>query len=279
MRTLVLGLCLAAILAAVPASAQNGPFDISGALTTEDTRLTTGVESVSASGSKGQQHLLIDFMLTAPLGSEVSRTTKPAATAWLNARFNGATVNTVSNVKQFVGGFEDDLVSGDIGNLLNALTFRAGLEFKLTPGDRFNFGGDFQFQPTLLVGFGVQTVPALDAPSFFELPVPTGDPADKSSNLPFTRWGIPTDKKEDGTQKYKYVALTGPGRVTPGVLDPEGRQRTDQLQEGRSADRAGDEASVEEHERRELRGDRGEGQDRRRQGEDAGREEVGAGAE
>jgi len=196
----------------MPASAQNGPFDISGALTTEDTRLTTGVESVSASGSKGQQHLLIDFMLTAPLGTEVSRTTKPAATAWLNARFNGATVNTVSNVKQFVGGFEDDLVSGDIGNLLNALTFRAGLEFKVTPGDRFNFGGDFQFQPTLIVGFGVQTVPALDAPSFFELPVPTDDVNDKSSNLPYTRWGIPRDKKDDGTQKYKYVALTGPDR-------------------------------------------------------------------
>jgi hypothetical protein len=184
------------------------PFDnLSGALSTEDTRLTTGIESVAASAATGQQHLLIDFMLTAPIGQAVTRTHKPAATAWLNARFNGAASNAVSGVKQFVGGFEKELVSGDTANLLSSLAFRAGLEFRLGKRANFEFRTrDFQFQPTFIAAIGVQTVPALKSPAIFDLPAHTDSPTDKFSNLPYERWGIPIDKG------YKYVSLGEPDR-------------------------------------------------------------------
>jgi hypothetical protein len=177
-----------------PAFGQN-PFDtVTGPLSNEDTRLTTGVESLSASGTKGQQHLLIDLMISAPLGQEVTRKTKPKATAWLNARFNGATTNSVSGVKQFVGGFEKQLISGDVSSLLNSMAFRAGVEIKLPKADGFQFGNDFQFQPTVIAAVGVQTVPAFETPSVFDL-----------STDARKRWGV-----ED--PKYKYIALAGPDR-------------------------------------------------------------------
>ena len=44
---------------------------------------------------------------------------KPPVTAWFNARFSGAATQTVSGVKPFVGGFENDLVSGDTADLMN----------------------------------------------------------------------------------------------------------------------------------------------------------------
>src|SRR5689334_18702125 len=86
----------------------------SGALSTEDTRLTVGAESLSTSATSSNQHLLIDFMLTAPLsGPDITRSSKPWVAAWLNARFNGVAATSLSGVKQFVGGFEKDLVAGD----------------------------------------------------------------------------------------------------------------------------------------------------------------------
>lgn len=208
MRAFVSALCLAAVLAAVPAAAQSSnPFDnFSEALTTEDTRLTTGVESVQTSASTPQQHFLIDFMLTAPVGKQVTRAEKPVFGAWLNARFHGAPTNAVSGVKQFVGGFEKDLVSGSTTDLLNTLLFRAGVEIGARRKLSFDFGSDFQFQPTFIAAFGIQTVPELKTPSVFDLPAHTDDPNDKFSNLPYERWGIPTDKG------YKYVSLGDPDR-------------------------------------------------------------------
>jgi hypothetical protein len=205
MRTVRLSTCLLVLLlCAGPAAAQDqpppaaNPFgSLSGALTTEDTRLTTGVESIAASAARGQQHLLIDFMLTAPLGTQVTRAKKPVATAWFNARFNGAATQTVSGVKQFVGGFEKDLVSGDTADLLNSLTFRAGLEFRLPKMNGFAFE-DYQFQPTLIAAFGVQTVPALQAPSVFEM---TDDA--------WARWGTGSS---DDRARYKYISFTEPDR-------------------------------------------------------------------
>lgn len=213
-RAFLIAISLASVLAAGPALAQDNQAQNSDekkadepkALTTEDTRLTTGVELVSPASSKAQQHFLLDFMVTAPLGDQVKRKTKPVLGAWFNARFSGSTANSVSNVKQFVGGFQDDFVSGDIGTLLNSLTFRGGLEVKVPKVNGFDFFDDFQFQPVFLVAFGVQTVPALEKAAVFDLPAPTNDPGNPVADLPYTRWGIPKDKG------YKYVALSGPDR-------------------------------------------------------------------
>jgi hypothetical protein len=193
-RVLAACLCVLFVPGVHPAFAQN-PFElVTGPLSNEDTRLTVGVESVASSASKGRQHLLMDFMVTAPLGKEVTRTQKPKATAWLNARFNGAPTNAVSGVKQFVGGFEKELVSGDTSTLLNTLAFRAGLEFQIPRAPGFSFGNDFQFQPTIIAAMGIQTVPPLETPAVFDL-----------SSAARERWGA-----QDA--KYKHIALTSPDR-------------------------------------------------------------------
>jgi hypothetical protein len=171
------------------------PFaNLKNALTTGDSRLTTGMESISASASEPKQHYLMDFMVTAPMtGREVTRRTKPSSTAWFNARFNGSTATSVSGVKQFVGGFESDLVSGDTSALLNTLAFRAGLEFRIK-GVGTGFGQHFQFEPVLIAGFGVETVPALAKPAIFEI-----------SAEARARWGI-------ADPAIKYIAFTDPDR-------------------------------------------------------------------
>lgn len=149
-----------------PSSPFSGLVD---AFSDEYSRLTTGVESLSRSASVGTQHFLLDFMLSAPLaGDAVSRTTKPAWEAWFNARFSGAPNSSATSVKQFVGGFEDALIGGELKSLVNALSFRAGVERPMSNGGPL-FLKAYQLQVAAIAAVGITTVPALDKPAIFEL--------------------------------------------------------------------------------------------------------------
>jgi hypothetical protein len=171
-------------------------------LSNPDTRLTTGVESLSKASSAGTQHLLVDLMVTAPLGGKTTRKVKPNVMAWFNARFNGASNSSFTGVSQFVAGFEDRLVSGDVASVFNALTFRAGLEMKMWGrlGNGADFLGDYQVQGTLIASYGVITVPAVSKPAIFEVS------ADARR-----RWNIPATH-EGKTTPITFVGLTEPDR-------------------------------------------------------------------
>ncbi len=139
--------------------------------TSEDTRLTMGAETVNPSSGDRSQHFLVDFMLTAPLDTHpVTRTDKPALGAWLNARFNGTATDAVNGVQQFVGGFEDTLVSGNTSDVFNALTLRAGVEFGPRTKWSFNFGDHYQFQVLGIAAAGFTTpAPSSGEPPLFEM--------------------------------------------------------------------------------------------------------------
>lgn len=176
------------------ATAQEKPTPLSS----EDTRLTAGVESAGSSSQPRQQHMLIDFMLTAPLsGGRVERLSKPWLGAWLNARFNGTTTTSIAGVKQFVGGFEQSLIAGGTSSLLNQLTLRGGVEVSLSNG--FDFGGNFQFEPLLLVGFGFTTPPPTETPATFEL---SSEARGRWPDIPLQRDG----------KDVQYVAFVEPDR-------------------------------------------------------------------
>jgi hypothetical protein len=198
-------LSLLVVLAPWQVAAQTTPVQqlaAQPALSNPDTRLTTGVETLSRASSAGTQHLLVDLMVTGPLGGKTTRAEKPRLLAWFNARFNGAANSSFSGVSQFVGGFEDRLVSGDVASVFNSLTFRAGLEHRFPGkiGRGTDFLGDYQVQATVIGSIGVVTVPGLNKPAIFEV-----------SDEARTRWGIPASHPGK-TTPITYVGLTEPDR-------------------------------------------------------------------
>jgi len=189
-------------IAATSSFAQEGLPD---RFTTEDTRLTTGIDRSAASSTDPSQHFLIDFMLTAPLSSgPLTRKSKPSWAAWINTRFTGSPTQSVAGVKQFVGGFEQDLVAGNTGTLLDTLNAIGGIEKSISNG--FTFGDDYQLQPVLIAAIGLTTT-AVSQPVIFDL-------KDVSATVRH-RFNVPDNVAATATTPavtYNYLGLVNPDR-------------------------------------------------------------------
>jgi hypothetical protein len=138
-------------------------------LTTDDTRMVAGFSAATSSGLSQSFAFVLDFYLTAPFGQPVTHNCKPGFGVWLNARFVGQQQNLSPSVKQFVGGFEDTVVGGNIADVVQVADVTLGGEFKL--GNGFDFGKHYQIQPLIFGGAGfISPTPHTTPPPIFAMP-------------------------------------------------------------------------------------------------------------
>jgi len=172
--------------AQTPAPSASSSLSVPAALTTDDTRMVVGFSASTASGLSQSFAFLLDFYLTAPFGPRVTQQCKPGVGVWLNARFTGQSQNLSPSIKQFVGGFEDTVVGGNLVDVVQVADVLLGLEFKTVNG--FNFGRHYQIQPLIFAGLGFISPPPHSAPPpVFALPDNPAKEAGKDQVLNETR--------------------------------------------------------------------------------------------
>jgi hypothetical protein len=138
-------------------------------LTTDDTRMVAGFSAATSSGLSQSFAFLLDFYLTAPFGQRVTQKCKPGFGVWVNARFVGQQQNVSPSVNQFVGGFEDTVVGGNVADVVQVADVILGGEFKL--GEGFDFGKHYQIQPLIFGGVGfISLPPHTTPPPIFMMP-------------------------------------------------------------------------------------------------------------
>jgi hypothetical protein len=193
-RTFVFCCILAVAISETTFAQSNEGDDLSDAYT----RLTTGLEI--AGGKPGDQKTtyLVDFLLTAPLTPERDKRRSPLLGTWLNARLTSVPQQSVTKVKQFVGGFQPELLEASSKDLVNGLTFLAGVEFPLGRGVDFD-SDKYRLSPMLVVAAGFIT----PGNASEQIPIFKLTPEARST------FNVPADTAE---KKYGHIAFVSPER-------------------------------------------------------------------